>query len=107
MTVTLISFNTADLGNGYVKYTATYKEENNTADAIDQATLNIYFNNSDRMTQYGFFGKILPGVSYATVRSYSFDVLKSSVPSLLEYDADHFFAATPVAGALQWAFPIK
>ena len=107
MTVTLVSFTTTDLGNGYNRYTATYKEENNTGTAIDQATLRLYFINAARAPQYGFFGTILPGPSFARTSSYTFDVLKSSNLMLLQYDADHFFAAQPISGALQWIFPIQ
>lgn len=107
MTVTLVSFTTTDLGNGYNRYTATYKEENKTSTSIDQETLRLYFTNAAPAAHYGFFGRILPGSSFAQTSSYSFDVLKSSSPSLLQYDADHFFADQPISGALQWIFPIQ
>jgi len=107
MTVTLVSFTTTDLGNGYNRYTATYKEENNTATEIDQATLRLYFTNATPAGHYGFFGTILPGPSFAKISNYTFDVMKSSSPWLLQYDSDHFFAAQPVSGALQWIFPIQ
>ena len=107
MTVTLISFTTTDLGNGYNRYTATYKEENNTVTAIDQATLRLYFTNASPAAQYGFFGRILPGAAFAQNSSYTFDILKGSSLRLLQYDADHFFADQPVPGALQWLFPIQ
>ena len=107
MTVTLLSFVATNLGNGYTRYSASYKEQNNTATAINQATLNIYFSNAAAMTQYGMFGKVLPGASFATTRSYSFDAINSSIPTVLEYDADNFFATSPVVGSLQWMFPIR
>lgn len=107
MTVTLVSFTTTDLGNGYNRYTATYKEENNTATEINQETLRLYFTNVSPAAHYGFFGKILPGPSFAQTSSYTFDVLKASIPWLLQYDADHFFAAQPIDGALQWIFPLQ
>jgi hypothetical protein len=107
MTVTLVSFTTTDLGNGYVRYSATYKQENNTAVAIDEATLKLYFKNASAESQYGFFGRVLPGASFALTKTYTWDVLSSSIPQLLQYHENHFFAATPIDGALQWIFPIR
>jgi hypothetical protein len=107
MTVTLLGFTATDLNNGYIRYCVNYKEQNDTSAAIDQATMQIYFSNAEPAKQYGFFGTVLPGSNFATVRSYSFDVLKSSTPTVLEYDADHFFSPAPVKGSLQWTFPIQ
>jgi len=107
MTVTLVSFTSVDLGNGYTRYTATYKQENNTAVAIDEGTLRLYFVNPPAEAQYGFFGRVLPGADHALTRTYGWDVLSSATPLLLQYHEDHFFEQRPVSGALQWHFPIQ
>ena len=107
MTVTLVSFTTQNLGNGYTRYTATYKQTNNTAVAIDEGTLKLFFSNATGEPQYGFFNRILPGDAFALTRSYSWDILSTSNPTVLMYDADGFFSATPIAGSLQWVFPIR
>ena len=104
---TLESLTTTDLGNGYNRYVATYYQQNNTSTAIDEATLRLYFKNDVPVAQFGFFGRLLPGAAFGVRRSYTFDALQIAQPSLLQYDADHFFAAQPVAGALQWLFPIR
>ncbi len=107
MTVTLESFSATDLGNGYTRYQATYYQQNNTAVALDEGTLRLYFSNADPAAHYGSFGNVLPGAAFAVRRSYTFDVPQSSQPWLLQYDADHFFASQPINGALQWLFPIR
>jgi Ca2+-binding RTX toxin-like protein len=104
MTVTLNQVTLTDLGNGYTTYNITYSEKNLTTKAIDQATFKLYFDNTDPIAQYGFFGNVLPGESFATTRSYSFTAQSSAKPKLLEYDNDHFFAIEPINGALQWQF---
>ena len=81
-------------------------QENNTAAAIEEGTLKLYFTNAAALPQYGFFNNVLPGAAFAVTRTYSFDVLSTSNPLLLQYDGDHFFAADPIPGALQWMFPI-
>jgi uncharacterized protein YjdB len=107
LTVPLLSFATTDLGNGYTRYTATYRQQNNTATAIAEGSLKLYFSNAAAMPQFGFFNNVLPGATFAVTRSYSFDAPSGSTPSVLQYDHDHFFAAQPIPGALQWAFPIR
>jgi len=107
MSVTLVSFTTENLGNGYTRYTATYKQQNDTAVAIDEGTLRLYFTNASPQAQYGSFNKVLPGESFALTRSYRWEVLTASTPLLLQYHEDHFFAENPINGALQWIFPLK
>jgi hypothetical protein len=107
MSVTLTALTISDLGNGYLRYTASYRQQNNSAVAIDEATLRLYFTNAAPAAQYGFFGRVLPGAAFAIDRTYSFEVPAASTPRLLQYDADHFFASEPVPGALQWMFPIQ
>ena len=107
MSVTLFLFEAVNLGNGYTRYTATYKQQNDTTLAIDEGTLRLYFTNANPQAQYGFFNKVLPGESFALTRSYSWDVLSSSIPALLQYHEDHFFASNPISGSLQWVFPIN
>ena len=107
MSVTLTSFTSENLGNGYTRYTATYKQQNDTAIAIDEGTLKLYFSNAEPQSQYGFFNRVLPGESFSLTRSYSWEVLSTSVPSTLQYHEDHFFASNPITGSLQWLFPIK
>ena len=107
MSVTLVSFTTENLGNGYTRYTATYKQQNDTAVAIDEGTLRLYFTNAGPQAQYGSFNKVLPGESFALTRSYRWEVLTASTTLLLQYHEDHFFAENPINGALQWIFPLK
>jgi hypothetical protein len=107
ITVTLLNFTQFDLGNGYIRYTATYRQENNTTVAIDEGTMKLYFNNAEPQRQVGFFRPVLPGSGSALTRSYSWDVLSSSSPLLLQYHSDHFFANTPISDSLQWLFPIQ
>jgi hypothetical protein len=107
MTVTLTAFTTTDLGNGYTRYTATYKQENNTTRTIDEGSLKLYFTNEAAKPQYGFFNSVLPGAAYSLTRSYSFDAVSTAIPLSLEYHEDHFFTATPINGSLQWLFPIR
>jgi hypothetical protein len=107
ITVTLLNFTQSDLGNGYIRYTATYRQENYTTVAIDEGTMKLYFNNAEPQRQVGFFRPVLPGSGSALTRSYSWDVLSSSSPLLLQYHSDHFFANTPISDSLQWLFPIQ
>ena len=107
ITVTLLNFTQSDLGNGYIRYTATYRQENYTTVAIDEGTMKLYFNNAEPQRQVGFFRPVLPGSGSALTRSYSWDVLSSSSPLLLQYHSDHFFANRPISDSLQWLFPIQ
>ena len=104
MTVILNSVKLTDLGNGYTTYDISYTERNLTAKAIDQATFNLYFDNSESLTQYGSFGKVLPGKAFETTRFYTFTAETSANAIILEYDSDHFFAKAPIDGSLQWKF---
>lgn len=107
LTVTLTQFTAQDLGNGYIRYTATYLQENTTTVAIDEGSLKLYFSNAEPLSQYGFFGQILPGPEFSVTRSYQFDVLSTAEPLLLQYDHEHFFAPSPVPEAIHWVFPIR
>ena len=99
MTVTLTNFTKVDSGT-YYTYTASYTQTNNTTGRLDEGFLKLYFSNRDGMPQYGFFNSLMPGQS--TTRSYSFQVLYTETPTVLEYDQDNFFSTSPVAGSLQW-----
>jgi hypothetical protein len=107
ITVTLTAFTQSDLGNGKTRYTATYRQENKTSAAIDEGTMKLYFKNVEPERQISFFRRILPGPDAALTRSYSWDVLSSASPLLLQYHSDHFFANAPIPEALQWLFPIQ
>lgn len=99
LTVTLTSLTRVDSGS-YYTYTAAYTQTNNTAGRIDEGQLKLYFTNRDAMPQYGFFGALMPGQSLS--RSYSFQVLYSETPWILEFDGDNFFSSSPIPGSLQW-----
>jgi hypothetical protein len=95
MTVTLTGLSRQDTGS-YYRYTPTYTQTNNTSGRIDEGQLTLYFTNRAPMPQYGFFNTVMPGQS--TSRSYTFDVLHTETPFLLEYD-DTF---APTTNRLQW-----
>jgi hypothetical protein len=105
MTVTLTNFEQYDLGNGYIRYTATYLQENKTSLSIDEGSLKLYFKNADPEDQYASFGQIQPGPSFTLERRYSWEVPSSSDPMLLQYKSKFF--SESVAGSLHWIFPIK
>jgi hypothetical protein len=105
ITVTLDAFAVQDLGNGFTRYTATYTQENFTDAAILEGSLRLYFTNDSPVNQFGFFNNIEPDGSLT--RTYSFDVLSSSEPWLLQYDGDHSTAEDPIFEAVQWRFPIQ
>jgi len=107
MTVRLNSLTTTNLGNGYRRYEVTYTQVNHTATAIPEGTMKLYFHDADPMPQFGFFNEVLPGPAFALTRSYSFDAPSGDAPWLLQYDHNHFFAADPVPGAVQWSFPVQ
>lgn len=107
LSVTLNSVDIVDLGNGYMHYTVSYTQRNNTTFAIDEGALKLYFSNDVAIPQYGFFNRVLPGDQYEVTRAYTFEFLKDKFPMALEYDHDNFFAKTPVVGSLQWKFPIS
>jgi hypothetical protein len=104
MTVTLTAFDVTDTGS-YYQYDLTYAQKNNTSNKLDEGTMSMYFSNSERQTQYGFFGTLYPGDSMS--RRYTFKGLKSEIPSILEYDHDHFFASNPIKGSVQWKLPLN
>ena len=105
ITVTLDAFSVQDLGNGFTRYTATYTQENKTDAAILEGSLRLYFDNDSPVNQFLFPNNIQPGATLT--RTYSFDVLSSSEPLLLQYDGDHANAAEPIFAAVQWRFPIQ
>jgi len=105
MTVTLTNFEQYDLGNGYIRYTATYLQENKTSLSIDEGSLKLYFKNADPEEQYASFGQIQPGPRFTLERRYSWEVPSSSDPMLLQYKSKFF--SESVAGSLHWIFPIK
>lgn len=105
LTVTLDAFTVQNLGNGFIRYTATYTQENNTNAVILEGSLRLYFNNANPLHQFLFPNNIQPGASLS--RTYSFDVLSSSDPLLLQYDGDHSSAEEPIFEAVQWRFPIQ
>lgn len=85
---------------GSIKYTVSYILKNETADKkIDEATFKMYFEDGTNLPQYGFFGSLFPGQSLS--RSYTFEFLKTKVPTLIEYEAD-FFATEPSLNTLKW-----
>ncbi len=110
MTVTLVAFQISDLGNGYTRYVATIKQQNDTDVAIGEAPLRLFFTNG-AYWKVNFFtpASVLPGESFALTRTYNMDVrnVDALIPFLLEYDGDWFLAEEPIDGALQWIFPIK
>ena len=103
LSVTLTSFTMVDTG-GYYQYTATYTQTNNTSAPIDEGQLKLYFTNSAAQPQFGFFNALFPGDTIS--RSYTFNVLYTEDPWILEFDHDNFFAAVPVPGSIQWVIPI-
>jgi len=107
ITVTLTALNISDLPNGTKRYTVTYRQQNNTASAIDEGSVKLYFTDAAPLRQFGFFNRVLPGPESALTRTYSWDVPASSTPLLLQYHEDQFSANAPISGALQWLFPIR
>ncbi|MFO7689810.1 MAG: PKD domain-containing protein [Cryobacterium sp.] len=105
ITVTLDAFTVQDLGNGFIRYTATYTQENKTAAPILEGSLRLYFTNASPVNQFIFPTSIQPGGTLN--RTYEFDVLSSSEPLLLQYDGDHQNAEDPIFEAVQWRFPIQ
>ena len=105
MTVTLENFTQLDLGNGYTRYTATYRQENKTAIRIDEGSLTLHFNNASPEDQYGFFEPVLPGPIFALTRNYSWEVPSAYSPRLLQYKSRFFGEQLP--GSLYWTFPLK
>jgi hypothetical protein len=103
LTVTLTAFTVVDTGT-YNNYTATYNQKNNTSAPIDEGQLKLYFTNSTAQSQYGFFNKLYPGDTQS--RSYTFKVLYTETPWILEFDHDNFFASSPVTGSIQWVIPV-
>lgn len=106
MTVTITAFSGTDLGNGYMRYVVSYRQQNNTTTAIDEGFLKLYFGNATAMPEYGFFNAVLPGANFALDRSYTFDAPAANKPSVLEYDADNFFSTSPGSNTLQWGMPV-
>jgi len=103
LTVTLTSLIIVDTGT-YFNYTATYTQKNNTSGIIDEGQLKLYFNDGTGLSQYGFFGTLYPADTQS--RTYTFKVLYTQIPTILEFDHDNFFASTPVTGSIQWVLPI-
>jgi hypothetical protein len=105
ITVMLNAFSTQILGNGFTRYSVTYTQENKTAAPILEGSLRLYFSNASPVNQFGFFNSLQAGATLT--RTYSFDVLSSADPLVLQYDGDHAGAAQAIFDALQWRFPIQ
>lgn len=99
MTITVTNIQkTEDVGS--VKYIVSYTLKNETTDKkIDEATFKMYFEDGTNLPQYGFFGSLFPSQSIS--RIYTFEVLKTQKPTLIEYGAD-FFAVKPSLDTLKW-----
>jgi hypothetical protein len=105
ITVTLTALTVQPLAGGFTRYTASYTQQNQTAAPILEGSLRLFFKNATPVNQFGFFNNVAPGATLA--RTYSFDVLNSSEPLLLQYDGDHLEAPNPIFEAVQWRFPIQ
>jgi hypothetical protein len=105
LTVTLTAFTVQTLSGGFTRYTASYTQQNPTAAPILEGSLRLYFRNAAPERQFLFPLTIAPGATLT--RTYSFDVLSTSDPLLLQYDGDHLEAADPIFEAVQWRFPIQ
>jgi len=105
MTVTLESLVVAARGSNYVDYTVTYVQSNRTELAIEEGMLKLYFQKEAALPQYGFFNKIYPGEQLR--RSHTFTQVKGEAPTVLEYDSDNFFRASPAPSSLQWPVPLN
>jgi len=111
MSVTLTSFAAVDTGTGYT-YTGNYTQSNVKAASIYDGKLNpiyegrfkLYFSNGTALLQEDFFGVILYGDTLT--RTFSFSTKYNAQPWILEYDHENSESIRPIAGSLQWAFPI-
>lgn len=99
LTVTMNSIvKTEEVGS--VRYTISYSLKNESTDQkIDESTFRMHFIDGSYLNQYGFFDSLFPAQSIN--RTYTFEVLKSQIPTLIEYDAD-FFSTIPENGTLKW-----
>ena len=88
-------------GKTYNTFKIEYTETNNTENRLNQESFKLYLTNGDNQSQYGFFSELMPGMS--TIRSYSFDLLKSEMPQALEY-GDVFFNTEPDQENPVWKF---
>ena len=104
LNISLDTFVVRDMGNGYISYDFDYTQTNTTSLAIDEATFKLYFSNDVSIPQYGSFGRVYPGSPVS--RHYQYTALKTSIPSVLEYDQDGFFSTAPIQGSAQWTVPI-
>ena len=85
---------------GSMKYIVSYTLKNETTDKkIGEATFKMYFEDGTNLPQYGFFGSLFPAQSIS--RIYTFEVLKTQKPTIIEYGAD-FFATKPSLDTLKW-----
>ncbi|MDE1548168.1 G5 domain-containing protein [Jeotgalibaca caeni] len=81
------------------QFTIYYTETNTTNQRINQETFKLYLTDGTNQPQYGFFNNLMPGQSLS--RSYTFNLLKSEKPSILEY-GDTFFNGSPSEINPQW-----
>ena len=103
MTVTLSSFTSTPLGDGRVRHTATFSQENKTGAAIDLIGMRLFFTDALASGDSTSLGQLAPGQTSNTV---SFFVAPGrATPLLLQYDAGPI-SDLPLAGALQWMLPL-
>jgi hypothetical protein len=106
LTVTLVAAASTDLGNGYIRYTATVKQTNLTTSALSDSYVKLWFTNGQQLMP-GIFASqnVLPGEAFSVFRNYQYDAPSSWVPSLWEYDSD-FFSTLPNPSLIEWYFPL-
>lgn len=85
---------------GSIKYIVSYTLRNETTDnRIDEDSFRMYFEDGTTLPQYGYFSYLSPAQSLSRV--YTFEVLKTKQPTLIEYGVD-FFAPEPSLDTLKW-----
>jgi len=98
MIVTLTSFTNASTGTNN-EYTFNYTQKNETSATLDEVRLKFYFTDGTTQSQADSFGTLVPGETKS--RSYTFTVLSTKDPSILEFDHDNDSALSPVPGSIQ------
>lgn len=101
ITVTLNLFEVTQDTYGTYSYYIYYTLKNNTNQAIDEKTFNMFPDGEGSPErQYGFFGRLFPGDELS--RSYQFKSITEL--KILEYGGD-FFSASPSEETLKWLSP--
>jgi hypothetical protein len=102
VTVTMTSITVLEKTGSY-QLSISYTLKNNTADKkLDEGSFKLFFASGTGTPQYGGFNYLYP--SDTIVRSYTWEYLKSEVPSVIEYGSD-FFSKSPTASKPHWVAP--